>query len=419
MAEKGKYCKLIMVTASNNNKYYEMREVNGQLEVTYGRVESTAVNKTYPMSRWNSLYNSKVKKGYKDVTDLVSVEVDENTKEPVAPSKDNISIIEDAIVRDFMSKMNAYTNNLVKKTYSVKADSVSQAQVDKAQKLINALLKLDPDKDESKINEKLLELYTVIPRYMSNTRVMLLPHIDFEKTMQQEQDNLDAMASKVHLIKKEKEAKAKLAKKNKSSSKTKKEKLTSILDELGVSMSEGKVTKELKYLVEQIEKQSGYRVRGTKIKAVLDVDKPAEDAIFDDWMKKQKNKETRYLIHGTRCTSVIPIIEQGLKIRPSGNFQFSGKAYGDGNYFSELVEKSLGYVGYDSDKVLLVYEVHTGKPFVYKGWYRGNNFKLCYSELQKRGFDSTHVEAGGGLQMSEIIAYKEEQCKLKHILWLT
>ena len=135
-------------------------------------------------------------------------------------------------------------------------------------------------------------------------------------------------------------------------------------------------------------------------------------------MKKQKNKETRYLIHGTRCTSVIPIIEQGLKIRPSGNFQFSGKAYGNGNYFSEVVDKSLGYTGYDNDKVLLVYEVHTGNPFVYQGWYRGNSFTLSYPELSKRGYDSTHVNAGNGLLNSEIIAYKEEQCRLKHIIWL-
>jgi len=109
-------------------------------------------------------------------------------------------------------------------------------------------------------------------------------------------------------------------------------------------------------------------------------------------------------------------MEQGLKIRPSGNFTYSGKVYGNGNYFSEVATKSLNYTGSDSDKVLLIYEVITGKPFVYNGWYKGNSFELTYEELKKRGFDSTYVTAGNGLLNSEIIVYKENMQKLRYIL---
>ena len=59
--EIAKYCKLIMVTAENNNKYYEMKEVNGQLQVTYGRVELTAVSKNYSMYEWDRLYRNKTR----------------------------------------------------------------------------------------------------------------------------------------------------------------------------------------------------------------------------------------------------------------------------------------------------------------------------------------------------------------------
>ena len=404
--KQGKYCKLIMVTAENNNKFYEMKEVNGSIVVTYGRVESTSTTMTYPLGKWDSLYNSKTKKGYKDVTHLVAVEPEKPAKE-TKKADDGLSGISDALVRDFIGRMKAYTDNLVKKTYSVKADKVSQAQVDEAQALINGLLKLDPKKDEKKINDELLKLYMVIPRFMSNTRLHLLPQLNFDRAMVQEQDNLDAMAAQVHLIAKEKKKKTKTA--------TKKEEAVakSILDTLGVKMKPGSTNiPELKYLLHQVSQAR------RKVVGILTVEKEAEDKIFEGWMKTQKNKETRILIHGTRCTSVIPIIEQGLKIRPAGNFQFSGKVYGDGNYFSEVVNKSLNYTGYDNDKILLVYEVHTGKPFVYDGWYRGNSFSLNYTELQKRGFDSTHVNAGNGLLNSEIIAYKEEQCRLKHIIWL-
>lgn len=411
MAEEGKYAKLVMVTASNNNKYYEMKEVNGTIDITYGRIELTAIKGSKPMSQWDKIYNSKVKKGYQDVTHLVSTEPDIIVDTPKLKGK-GLSVIDCKITRDFMTKMSNYTNNLVQETYSVKADAVSAVQVDEAQKLIDKLVNLDVKKKagKTKANDELLKLYMTIPRYMRHTTNHLLPNIDFSKAMLQEQDNLDAMSAQVNMIKK---AKAKAAKTKKTTKKVTKVKERSLLDVLGVKMKEGKITKDIKYLVDQVK---GTR---TKVAGILTVEKEAEDLIFDQWMKKQKNKETRLLIHGTRCTSVIPIIEQGLKIRPSGNFQFSGKAYGNGNYFSEVVQKSLGYAGYDNDKVLLVYEVHTGNPYVYAGWYRGNNFTLSYGELSKRGFDSTHVSAGNGLLNSEIIAYKEEQCRLKHIIWLT
>ena len=82
------------------------------------------------------------------------------------------------------------------------------------------------------------------------------------------------------------------------------------------------------------------------------------------------------------------------------------------------MQKSLNYTGGDSDKVILVYEVHTGNPFTYDGWFRGNSFNLNYKELSSRGYDSTYVKAGHGLMNSEIIAYKEEQCRIKYIIWL-
>lgn len=129
----------------------------------------------------------------------------------------------------------------------------------------------------------------------------------------------------------------------------------------------------------------------------------AENLIFTNWLKSQKNQKTTVVLHGTRCTSVIPILEQGLKIRPAGNFQFSGKAYGNGNYFSEQSSTSLGYTGNDNDKVLLVYEVHTGKE-------SKSSFN-DYSSCKKAGYDSFE---GGWLR----VAYNEQQSRIKYIIWL-
>lgn len=402
-----KYAKLIMVTADNNNKYYEMIWEGGtNFTVKYGRVELTETTLSYPISQWDTKYREKVKKGYKDVTDMVAVQVDEkDTKDGMM-----VGVIADRKVEQFMKKMKAYTDNLVSTTYSVKADKVSQKQVDQAQKILDSLnqtakkyllkpvgaikARLDGD-----VNEGLIDLYTIIPRKMSNVKNYLLPQVKLENILRQEQDNLDAMTAQVSMITPKKKIKT--------------DKTQSILDVLGITMKETKPTKEIQYLVDQCG-----RGVGAKIETIFEVNNPKEDKVFNGWMGKQKNKQTRILIHGTKNTSVIPILEIGLKIRPVGNFQFSGKAYGDGNYYSETVQKSLGYTGWEEDKVLFVYEVHTGKPFVYNGWYTGNSFTLNYKNLQAKGYDSTFVSAGNGLLNSEIIAYNEQQNRIKYIIWL-
>lgn len=394
----GKYCKLVMVSENNNNKFYVMEEKSGTLHIEYGRVDSTSTKLTKPMNQWDSIYREKTKKGYKDVTDLVTekVLVDEGPSDIEVLSK-----LDEAKVNTFLDLMQKYTDGLVKNTYSVTYKSVTVEQVKKAQSILDEFDKIDKKK-EKLINEKLIELYTVIPRKMGKVQYHLLPVLDLDKALEKEQDNIDAMSAQVQMYDQEKQ----------NSKKPDKKKKQTVLDVLGLSsMSEIKVNKDIQYLVDQVG-------RGNKVESVFALQKPEEEKIFDSWLVKQKNKQTRILIHGTRCSSVLSILKQGLKIRPSGNFQFSGKVYGFGSYFSEVVSKSLNYTGYDPDQILIVYEVHTGNPFIYDGWFRGNSFPLEFDELRKRGFDSTYVKAGNGMLNSEIIAYNEEQYRIKYIIWL-
>lgn len=403
MSNKEQYCKLIMTSLQNNNKFYEMTCEDGQtIKIKYGRIEHTETNITAPYSKWTSLKSSKIAKGYKDVTDLVAVEVKEVKKKPAAEVAD----ISNKRVKAFIDLMLSYTNNLVTKTYSVKSTSVSQKQLDKAQELINEITEMDKS-DPQLVNDKLIELYTVIPRYISHINRHILPSINLDKTILQEQDNLDAMVSQVKMQQSDEDEEIITEEKN--------IKKQTILDNLGIEMEELSKyndNKEIEYLIKQVPSSR------TRIDTIYRVNKKAENETFEKWLEAAKDKRTRILIHGTRCTSVIPILKEGLKIRPVGNFQFSGKAYGDGNYFSEVVSKSLGYTGWANDKILLVYEVHTGNPFTYNGWYRGNSFTLNYKELSSRGYDSTYVSAGNGMLNSEIIAYSEKQNRIKYIIHL-
>jgi poly [ADP-ribose] polymerase len=398
----GQYCKLVMVTEQNNNKFYVMQEKDGMLHIEYGRVDSSSTKLTKSMSQWASIYREKTKKGYKDVTHLVTEKVEEDTEDTIEAV---LAKLDSTKVNTFLELMQKYTDGLVKNTYSVTYKSVTIEQVKKAQAILDDFENINKT-DEKTVNEKLIELYTVIPRKMGRVSAYLLPVLNLDKALEKEQDNIDAMSSQVQMYEQEKEN----SKQNKDIKE--KPKQQTMLDVLGLGkMIETKSNSELKYLIDQI---GGSR----RVECIFELNKPTEDTSFEAWVKKQKNTQTRTLIHGTRCSSVLSILTQGLKIRPSGNFQFSGKVYGQGNYFSEVVSKSLGYTGYDNDKILLVYEVHTGNPFIYDGWYRGNSFTLNYQELQKRGFDSTYVKAGNGLLNSEIIAYKEEQCRIKYIIWL-
>lgn len=390
-----KYAKLLMVTTENNNKFYIMEEKGGVIHIEYGRVESSSTKLTKPLSQWDSIYKSKTKKGYKDVT-AYAAETTVVNDDPKDNKFDKTGMMK---VDEFMSLMQQYTDGLVKATYSVTAKQVTQAQVDDAQKVLTELMSMKGG-IESEVNAKLVELYTIIPRRMGKVQYHILPTIKLEDILDKEQDNLDAMASQVAI---------------QQTSTVKKDKVVSnkqtILDNIGITMKEYKgIPPEIKYLTDQCTRN--------KIAAIFEVNSSVEDKIYNDWLIKQKNKTSRILIHGTKNTSVIPILKTRLQIRPQGNFQFSGKVYGNGNYFSEVVSKSLNYTGYDNDKVLLVYEVHTGNPFIYDGWYRGNSFTLDYKNLSQRGYDSTYVKAGGGLLNTEIIAYKEEQNRIKYIIWL-
>lgn len=404
--DEKRYIKLVMVTGENNNKFYEMVFNGGNtFTAKWGRIELTEKSKQYPIDDWDKIYREKTKKGYKDVTEMVAVDVAEEKKAP-----DKYAVIKNTHVKNFIELMRKYTDDLVKKTYSVRADKVSRKQVDEAQSILDELVKME-QKDETKVNTKLIELYGVIPRFMRNVRDHILPNLDLTKALIQEQDNLDAMSSQVASLEKEKAKAARAALKSGKNATTEVV-LQTYVQAMGLDMveatDEGK--KNFQDILDQLTKGKN------KIVGMFEINKPAEDERFDGWIKNQKNNQTRYLIHGTRCTSVIPILREGLKIRPSGNFQFSGKAYGEGNYFSEITTKSLGYTGYDEDQILLVYEVHTGNPFTYEGWYRGNKFALNYAELSKRGYDSTYVKAGNGLRNSEIIAYREEQARIKYLI---
>lgn len=129
---------------------------------------------------------------------------------------------------------------------------------------------------------------------------------------------------------------------------------------------------------------------GTKIKKVF---------CIDDNFKK-------LAFHGTKNISVIPIINKGLKIFPEDSHSYTGKAYGEGLYFTNSLNKAKNF----SQGVILIFDLHLDNTMLHVGRATGNTKLL-------EEYDSIYVPGGNGMNYDEIVVFDESKAKLKYIVW--
>lgn len=363
--------------SANNNKYYNMFPQGSTFKAEYGRVGSSPQVANYPISLFNKKYKEKINKGYTDITDL------KQQKVVIDQMSGNKSFDE------FYDVFRKYTGDSVRKTYLI--DSCSQLQIDEAQKILNTI---QSESNLDNVNDLLLELYKVIPRVIYKVQNELLTDLSVkDKKIQKEQDALDSMTSSNIVYS------------------------SNPFKDLNISFEEIQVTKEIENLIYSTMKRYS-----CKIYKVFEIKNNTLELEYENWYNKQKNKHTELLIHGTRNPNVFSILKSGLLIRPTNAAMISGAAYGEGTYFSAHADKSLGYTGYDNDKIFFLHDVHMGNYFTYDGWYRDGKSisrnQMNYNSLQKLGYDSLYVKAGDGLLNSEYIVYNTCQYKYKYLIWL-
>jgi len=367
---------------ANSNKFYRMTDTNdGNFKVEYGRVGVTSINEVYPISRWDSKYKEKIKKGYRDVSDLKAQTVDGKVT------------FNSTDVEHFYNAFLRYTKESVKRNYTIQVGAVTKQMVDEAQGLINLMTNTN---SVDIFNKNLLQLYMVLPRAMGNVRDHLTKSdAEFSKRLTYEQDVLDSLSSQIltNLVSGDQ----------------------NIEDILGVKIQVIENPDWLKTLINPTN-SSHYRAYKT-YKIMHD----SRTKIFTDWLATQSNQNTELLIHGTRNPNIFSILKSGLILRPT-NAVISGAAYGEGIYHSAHTDKSLGYTGYDSDKIFLIQNVHMGNPYVYEGWYRDGKAisrqQMRYDYLKSIGHDSLYVKPGDGLRNSEYIVYNQEQTNTEYLAWL-
>ena len=194
--------KLIMVTGEeNHNKVYELYDKgDGTCLARWGRVGASMQEQSYPISEFEKKLKEKRKKGYVDITDLVSVETANDAGTPEEPEV-KISGFSKACM-DLVNFLQSCAKGVVRQNYTVKVADVTQKQVDAAQEILDRLAILSSKPwDRKDVNATLLELYRTIPRKMSNTKLFLIQDTDKPNRLPQilsnEQDLLDTMAGQV------------------------------------------------------------------------------------------------------------------------------------------------------------------------------------------------------------------------------
>lgn len=405
---------LIMTTAENNNKYYNcFPNSDGTFTVKYGRVGGHESTTTYPMSKWDSQINSKLKKGYVSQTHLMTDVIENSKEEEPTEGKDKFSVIENKSVRDIIKRLYDFANKVVQSAYKVKSSVVTQAMIDEAQSLIDNLALNYENMDYNQFNKKLLEIFMVIPRKMSNVSDYLIYKNDldsFKSIIDREQSTLDAMAGQVYKP-------VKIEKKNADSNTNNNE--VSVLDEMGITMEEA-TAEDVALVKKMLGRDSDRFVK------VWRVNNHETDKHFKKFCSEYKIDNTKLMWHGSRSENFFNILKTGLKIRPA-NAVYTGSMFSDGLYFSTLARKSIGYTstagsywarGSAKTGFMAIFEVAYGNPYiVYE--HTSECYHFNFDVLQKKNPPCHCVYASpekGMLRNPEIIFYRPDQVTVRYLV---
>lgn len=391
---------LIMVTDQNNNKFYNCFPDGDRFRVEYGRVNSSSTTTYYPISKWESQINSKLRKGYKDITDLKAELIVPETVDPYKP-------INVESIRKVIDRLQREARDTVRKNYTISASAVTQAMVDTAQEKLNCLSVASSAMDLNEFNEVLLNIFSIIPRSMSNVRSYLAQsRTDFDKIIVREQDMLDAMRSQIVNIE------TVHNQNHESINQT-------VLEAFGLFMAEA-TRSEVEMIKKRMGRQADKFIRAWK---VTNFDTQER---FDKFVQENHIQERKLLWHGSRTENFWSIMKTGLKIRPT-NAVLTGSMFGPGIYFAPSCSKSVGYTslsgsywagGSASRAYMALFDVAYGVPYdVYN--FDPKYYDLNYKKLNKykSGATCLHAHADKGmLRNDEIVVYKEDQTTIKYLI---
>lgn len=400
---------LVMVTAgANNNKYYDMKPNGDSWIAEYGRVGSNPQIRSYPLSEWDKKYKEKIRKGYKDQTDLVQ---DLITVQKVSPTMNpEYKPIENANIANIVDRLQRMAKKVISENYTVSSNKVTHAMIDEAQDIINELLSITNVQD---FNDSLIKLFTTIPRKMGSVGSYLAKDDkDFNKIIDKEQNLLDVMKGQV----------------------VEKQALDETVNDEKTPIYDKTILESLGLIIEECDRDDIATIKVAlgscvdRFRNAWKVTNIKTQERFDNFVVENHIHDVRLLFHGSRNENWWSIIQSGLVLRPT-NAVITGKMFGYGIYYAPKARKSLGYTsingsywarGNSNSGFMALMSVAYGKPFdVYS--HDSKYYDFNYDRLQKNspGANCLHAHAGKMLYNDEIIVYKEEQSTIKYLVELS
>lgn len=409
---------LIFVSPDNkgvdSNKYYRMTPNGDIFTVEYGRVGAAPQTKTYPMSKWNSTLSSKLKKGYIDRSDLMQEVIADSKIEDKSNGVDEFGLVQNLSVREIVKRLWDYANKTIQSAYSVRAEAVTQAMIDAAQKKIDYIAANYKNWSVDEFNKNLNELFIIVPRKMKRVSDCLVSDSsEYDKKLSEEQSLLDTMAGQVY------KPKVKIADTDSEIKASE-----SILQKMGITMEEA--TKED---IAKIKKAMGDSAG--KFYKAWRVTNFETEKNYQKFTTENNIGNVKLLCHGSRNQNWFNILKMGLKIRPAGAIA-TGSMFGLGIYWSNPekykggVAKSIGYTSlggywtrdYQNCGFLAFFDVAIGDSvdaYSFDSKYYSYNLE----RLKKDNPKAWSLWAHGNTSMlrnDEIIVYDDRQMTIRYLV---
>ena len=405
--------KLIFCEADqNSNKVWTgILYDNGDVETRWGRVGNTLQSKMFPRKGREYLLQKKKEKEKKGYTTLHTVEeevgsksvsvnsgsVHQVAKRDIVTKSPELTALVDRLIKSNIHTITTSTSITYSSTtglFSTPLGVVTLEAINQARLILADIKRFYTD--EEKLKALVSKYLRLVPHSIGmKFRIKdIFPNND--QAIKDEMNILDSLESSY----------AALQTQSAPTDTTPTERVFDVtLDIIKPDSSEWK--RLYNKFVSTNKSMHGYQNR--KIVNIYQVDIGHMSKQYDD--KVGNNTE---VFHGTSEANLLSILKSGLRTSPPSSAYIAGKMFGNGIYGTETASKSLGYTfgrwgGSTSHSGwMFICDFAMGKPFY------PNTYGI--SKIPS-GFDSCWaLPKNTGLHNDELIVYRNNQVRIKHLL---
>lgn len=386
--------KFILIDVNNNNNRYcniSIEESRNRFGYEIGRVGARGLKRYHSLTQLSQFEEDLLKKGYRDITETVSV----------PQSESGIEEIPDVEIRNLVERLISYSKKSLKEA-EIDFNSVSDEAIDEVQNLIYELEGVD---NVDSFNKIILRIVEAIPRKLKDVQeVFVSDRRDFRRKIVEEQSLLDNIRTA------------------RGSANKKQEGGKTILDRFGLEIfkSDEETTKQV---VSHLHPETQ-----TQVKAVYTVHNLRTYGNMCSYMESRgMNKaDVHFLYHGSLNANQWGLITQGPHANPPKGVQITGKMFGFGVYFANNSKKSVNYTsltgsywahGDEGTAYLQIYKVAFAKPLDLYRW------DPSCSQFRKGNIGDHDAvfahKSPGFLVNDEIICYDDSAFTIAYLVELT